>query len=94
MVTNLDVAANIASSLVVLQNNALQQLTISNPNQVALQSVKLYDLNGKLLLDKQKLGAPDSCQFSTQGLCKAVYLVEIVTHDNQKIAHKIIVSHP
>jgi hypothetical protein len=92
VVVNLGEAANSISGLVVLHNNASQMLTISNPNSVELKSVKLYDLNGKLLLDNQKLGAQEVYQFSTHGLSEAIYLAEVLTYDNRKIVQKIIVS--
>lgn len=92
VVVNLGINANSTSGLVVLHNNASQMLTISNPNLIELKSIKLYDLNGKLLLDNQKLGAKERYQFSTLGLSEAVYLAEVLTNDNRKSIQKIIVS--
>jgi hypothetical protein len=92
VVLNLDITTNSSSGLVVLQNNASQQLTVLNPNLIPLKSVKLYDLNGKLLFDKQKIETLESYQFSTQELSEAVYLVEVMANDNRKTTQKIIVS--
>lgn len=89
---NLNSQTNIKSDLVISQNNTLQTLTVSNPNSLDLKSVKLFDLAGKQIFDKQRLGVQNSYQFSTNGMAEAVYLVEIVTNDNRKMAQKIIVS--
>lgn len=85
-------ANNIKSNLVIFQNNTSQTLTISNPNALDLKSVKLFDIAGKQIFDKQSLGVQNSYQFSTNGMAEAVYLVEVVTNDNQKMAQKIIIS--
>lgn len=89
---NLNNESNIKSDLVIFQNNAVQTFTVSNPNALDLKSVKLYDITGKQIFDKQNLGVQNSYEFSTNGLAGAVYLVEVVTNDNRKMAQKIIVS--
>ncbi len=83
---------NIKSDLIISQNNTSQTLTVSNPNALDLKSVKLFDLAGKQIFEKQKLGVQNSYEFSTSGIAKALYLVEVVTNDNRKLAQKIIVS--
>ncbi len=89
---NLNSESNIKSELVIIQNNGSQTLTVSNPNALDLKSVKLYDITGKQIFDKQSLGVQNSYQFSTNGLAGAVYLVEVITKDNRKLAQKIIVD--
>jgi hypothetical protein len=79
-------------SLSVFQNNGCQLFTILNPKEVKLKSVKLFDITGKVLFDKQDLEVQTSYSFSTNALSEAVYLVEVLTNDNQKITRKIIVS--
>lgn len=90
--SNLDSQANIKSDLVIFQNNAAQTFTISNPNALDLKSVTLFDMAGKQIFEKQRLGVQNNYQFSTNGMAEAVYLVEIVTNDNRKTAQKIIIS--
>lgn len=82
----------VKSGFVIFQNNPSQMLTIANPNLVELKSVSLYDLTGKQIFGKQKLNAETSYQFPTNGLSEAVYLVEVITKDNRKIAQKVIIS--
>ncbi|WP_162127292.1 T9SS type A sorting domain-containing protein [Flavobacterium phycosphaerae] len=91
-VVNLEVNDTAINGIVILHNHAAQQLIISNPNLIQLKSVKLYDLNGKLLFDKQQPAIQESYQFSTQELSEAVYLAEVLTNDNRKTVQKIIVS--
>jgi Secretion system C-terminal sorting domain len=89
---NLSNQNNIKTDLVIFQNNTAQMLTVSNPNSLDLKSVKLFDIAGKQIFEKQRLGVQNNYQFSTSSMAEAVYLVEIVTNDNRKMAQKIIVS--
>ncbi|MFN3968427.1 T9SS type A sorting domain-containing protein [Flavobacterium sp.] len=89
---NLNSQTDIKSDLVIFQNNTSQTLTVSNPNSLDLKSVKLFDITGKQIFDKQRLGVQNAYEFSTSGMAEAVYLVEVVTNDNRKMAQKIIVS--
>ena len=84
--------SNHLSSLEIIQDNTSQTFTVTNPNALDIKSVKLYDIGGKQIFKKQSLGIQNSYQFSTSGLAGAVYLVEVITNDNQKMAQKIIVS--
>ncbi len=83
---------DIKSSFDIFQNNTSQTLTVSNPNLIDVKSVTLYDIAGKQIFAKKTLGAQNDYQFSTSGLAGAVYLVEVVTNDNRKLAQKIIIS--
>ena len=67
-------------------------LTVSNPNLLVVKSVALYDLTGKQIFNKVKLGAQESYQFSTDGLSAAIYFVELILNDNRKEVRKIIIS--
>lgn len=80
------------AQMFVYQNNKSELLTISNPNLEDIQSVKLYDLLGKLVLDKHDLGAHELYQFSTTNLSAAVYQVQLVTKDSGKMGQKILIT--
>jgi hypothetical protein len=82
----------IKSNFIITQNNTTQTVTVHNPNLLEVKSVKLYDLTGKQIFDKQRLGSQNSYQFSTSGLPSSVYLVEVLTSENRKMVQKIIVS--
>lgn len=81
-----------ADAFDVLQNNTLQLLTISNPHMMDIKAVSLYDISGKLIFNKTKLGVKDNYQFSTSGIAEAVYIVKVITTDNQPFGKKITVS--
>lgn len=82
----------IKENITIIQNNANHLLTVLNPNMIDLKSVMLFDITGKLLLDKTKIGSKASYEFSTSALSDAVYLVKIQSADGQATSQKIIVS--
>ncbi len=75
----------------VFQNNNSQFLNISNPNEIAIKSVDLYNISGKLIFNKTKLATKNNYQFSTSGISDAVYIVKITTTNNQDFSKKITV---
>lgn len=88
----LAVPGNTTSTVMVVQNNTNQLLTILNPNLIDINTVTLFDITGKLLFNKEKLGANSSYQFSTTSFSDGVYLVKIQSSDGQTKTQKIIVS--
>ena len=86
----LNIPSVTADSFEVLQNNVSQTLTVLNPNLIALQSIALYDITGKLIFDA-KVGTKEKYQFPTSGISDGVYVVKIVTNNNQDFGHKISV---
>lgn len=88
----LSTAEPAAHTFEVLQNNAMQLLTIANPKLMAIKTVSLYDISGKLIFSKTKLGIKENYQFSTSGIAEAVYIVKVITEDNQSFGKKITVS--
>ena len=82
----------IKENVLIVQNNTSQLLTILNPNLMEIKSVLLFDITGKLLLNKTNLGSKTSYEFTTASLPEAVYLVKIQTEDGQIVGQKIIVS--
>lgn len=82
----------IKENIIVAQNNASHVLTVSNPNLMDIKAVTLFDITGKQIFNKAKLGSKTSYEFSTASLSEAVYLVKIQTGDGQSFGQKIIVS--
>lgn len=78
-----------ADSFFIAQDNSNQQLKISNPNNFDLKNVSLFDMTGKLVMDRVNLGALDEYQFSTAGLSEAIYIVKVTTADNRDIGQKV-----
>jgi hypothetical protein len=79
------------NNFTVFQDNDNQFLTVSNPKSLDIKEVNLYDISGKLVFNKTKLGVENSYKFSTNGLSESVYLVNITTTDGIKQGEKISV---
>ncbi len=90
--TALGVENPIKESITIIQNNTSHQLNLLNPNLMEIKAVTLFDITGKRLFNKTKLGIKDSYEFSTVSLSDAVYLVKVETNDGQSFGQKIIVS--
>ncbi|MDN3677996.1 T9SS type A sorting domain-containing protein [Flavobacterium paronense] len=88
----LSVSGNTVSTVMVVQNNANDLLTVLNPNLIDINTVTLFDITGKLLFNKEKVGTNSSYQYSTASFSDGVYLVKIQSIDGQSKTHKIIVS--
>lgn len=73
----------------VVQNNEQGLLTILNTYKKDIKSITLYDITGKLILNKQNLGTNDSYQFSTGTLSDGVYVVKATTADNVNVSKKV-----
>ncbi len=80
---------NNAQELIVLQNNDTQMFTVNNPQSLNLKEVSLYELSGKLIYTKAISGSENMYQFPTKGLSEGIYIVNLITKDNQKIASKL-----
>jgi Secretion system C-terminal sorting domain len=82
----------ISNNLAVVQNNVSQLLSISNPNALELKSAVLYDMAGKLIIEKSDLESKINYEISTSILSEGVYIVKIVAKDGQTMSQKIIVE--
>lgn len=80
------------SNFGITQDNAAQIFTLQNPNLADISSVTLFDITGKSIFKKNNLGIHDKYPFSTNGLSKGVYVVDLITSDNQKFSQKIIIN--
>lgn len=80
------------SNFGITQDNAAQTFTLQNPNLADIRSVTLFDIAGKSIFKKNNLGVHDKYPFSTGGLSKGVYIVDLITSDNQKFSQKIIIN--
>ncbi|WP_264522347.1 T9SS type A sorting domain-containing protein [Flavobacterium sp. N1994] len=88
----LSVIHPIKDNVIVFQDNANQQMVISNPNLLDIKTVVLYDISGKQLFEKTNLQSKSSYEFSTSSFSDGVYLVKIQSSDGQSFGQKIIVS--
>jgi hypothetical protein len=88
----LSIPGNTTSTVMVVQNNTNQLLTVLNPNLIDINKITLFDITGKLLFNNEKVGANGSYQYSTASFSDGVYLVKIQSVDGQSKTQKIIVS--
>ena len=88
----LSVTNPIKENITLVQNNTTHQLVLSNPNMMDIKAVSLFDVTGKLLFGKTKLGSKNTYEFPTSSYAEAVYLVKVETADGQSFGQKIIVS--
>lgn len=79
------------SGFSIFENNTANQLVIKNPNGVDIKSCTLYDILGKEVLKKTKLGSAPMYEFNTVGLRDGVYIVKLVTVNNQEVTKKIVI---
>ena len=80
-----------ADDFQVFQDNTSKTLTIANPGLIALKSISLYDITGKLIFNKMNIGAKERYSFSTSAISDAVYVVKVMTNNNQNFGKKISV---
>lgn len=82
----------VAESFFVFQNNDNAMLTITNTLNKDITSLVMYDVTGKLVMDKGNIGKANSYEFSTANLSDGVYIVTAKTRDNLEMSKKVIVS--
>ncbi|MDN3677997.1 T9SS type A sorting domain-containing protein [Flavobacterium paronense] len=90
--STLGIPSLIKESIMVVQNNTSQLLTVLNPNLMDINKVTIYDIAGKLLLNNDKLQAKASYEFSTASYSTGVYLVKLQTVDGKSKVQKIIID--
>lgn len=77
---------------IIIQNNIEKTVTIQNPFQKEISSINIYDVAGKLIVNKSKLGNELSYTFPTSNLSSGVYIVKMDTVDTTEQGQKIIIQ--
>ncbi|MQP25541.1 T9SS sorting signal type C domain-containing protein [Flavobacterium sp. LMO8] len=83
---------DVSTDFNVVQNNTQGQLTIFNTKNYDIKSITLYDVTGKLIINKANVGSNDSYSYPTSQYSEGVYIVKLTTVDNGEISKKIIIS--
>lgn len=83
---------NSVENFVVFQNNTNQLLSVSNPKLISIKAINLYDISGKLILNKTNVGAIVTIEIPTNSLSEGVYLATVIDTDGTKSTQKIIVE--
>jgi len=90
--TTLGTGDAISKQFFITQDNINSNLKVSNPNNFALKSFKLYDVLGKVVLSKKYLGNDQNYSFSTSTISNGLYIAEFLTTDNERFTEKIVIS--
>ncbi|MGK4566895.1 T9SS type A sorting domain-containing protein [Flavobacterium sp. 3HN19-14] len=75
----------------ILHNNDSKNAVVQNKSNLALEDVTLFDLNGKMILEK-KLGSDSNYQFSTAALSDGIYIARITDVSGNQFSKKINVK--
>lgn len=73
------------------QNNAIGQLEVSNPKGYDIKNAYVFDMSGKMVINRNNIGTEQNFTFPTSNLSDGVYLVKLTTEDNIDINYKITI---
>lgn len=76
----------------IFQDNSNALLTVVNPKGLDINQVSLFDITGKLVINKTKLSTKDRYQFSTKNLSSGVYIATISLANGTERSKKVIVK--
>ena len=85
-------SADVVEAFTVFQNNVENKLTIYNTFNKEIVSLVMYDISGKVVLEKENLGDDVLFEFSTSNLSDGIYVIKAKTKDNLDMSKKVIVS--
>jgi hypothetical protein len=74
------------SSMSLYPNPASSTLHINNPNQIALQIIRIYDLQGRLVKHTRLNDGMFKPTINVNSLESANYVIKITTQDSRQIA--------
>ncbi len=80
------------SNFKIFENVRRHQLEIINPNRLEMHEVKLYDVSGKLVLDKTLFTNKRKTTIPTKSLSSGMYVFSLKLSDNQILNKKIVIS--
>lgn len=80
------------SDFKIFENLRRHQLEIINPNRLEMHEVKLYDVSGKLVLDKTLFTNKRKTTIPTKSLSSGMYVISLKLSDNQILNKKIVIS--
>lgn len=80
------------SNFKIFENVRRHQLEIINPNRLEMHEVKLYDVSGKLVLDKTLFTNKRKTTIPTKSLSSGMYVISLKLSDNQILNKKIVIS--
>ncbi len=90
--STLDIKDNTFENLKIFHNNISSELIISNPNNLDIKNISLFDISGKRIINKSNLTYKTGYTYSTKSLSDGVYIAKINLVDNKVFSKKIIVT--
>lgn len=88
----LSVSSENKKQFIISQDNSNARLNVSNPNNLTINSFKLYDISGKTVVHKKTIGNNSNYIFSTTGLSHGIYIAEFLTTENERLTEKILIG--
>ena len=79
-------------TLSIYQNNETSTIVIHNPSFITIKSFQVYDVNGKLLLNRHLNSSNHTYEFASTNLNTGVYVAKIQTSVNGELAKKLVIS--
>lgn len=89
---SLSVDDNILEDFNIFQNNTIAELKINNPNALDIQSLNLYDISGKQVMNQPISGNKNTYSFSTKALSDGVYIAKISLSSQKSFSKKVIIT--
>lgn len=89
----LDVGDELKSKLLIYQNNGGSEIIILNPDFLDIRDFQLFDISGRLIMNKQQLTTKSKHEISTSDLSTGVYLVNVKLAASDILITKKIVIH-
>lgn len=80
------------SDFKIFENVKRSQLEIINTNRLEMHNLKLYDVSGKVVLEKTIFNTARKITIPTKSLSSGMYVVSLKLSDNQTLSKKIIIS--
>lgn len=83
---------NLADAFQVYQNNQNGMLTVLNTMKKDVVACQVYDVAGKLVINKKNLGKDELIELSTTSFSDGVYIVKLDTKESGSIDKKVIIA--
>jgi len=82
---------DVLAALQVFQNNTNSMLTVVNTLNKDIITLEMYDVTGKRVINKTKLGTSSQIEISTSSLSDGVYIVTLKTNEGLTLSRKVSV---
>lgn len=80
------------SDFIVFQDNNNSLLTIKNPNSLDINSIALFDVSGKQVINTIDIENKQSYSFSTKNFSDGVYVTVIGLENSEPLSKKLIIK--